>query len=239
MVVFILDVEKYTEKYHQLLTTSGESGREIREMTRDNARMSAEIEHLKKSVEDGRMNLEKVNDEKLLLEFAMKEKTEELNKIESVLKITIEEQKSKNNSGSKILNSKMVEEVEHLKKTNDDMKRNIQKLTDDKLMLTTVIKENNEELKEMEKLLTEKRTECEEQRMQNNTGKLESLDLMCKEQDATITDLKNKIRVSMKYSPINKGWFQVLLSAEDGLWYLLILKSVHEINQILIKKYRL
>jgi hypothetical protein len=65
----------------------------------------------------------------------------------------------------------------------------------------------------MEKLLTEKKTECEKQRMQNNTGKLESLDLMCKEQDATITDLKNKIRVSMKYSPFNKGWYQVLLSA--------------------------
>ena len=182
-------------------------------MTRDNARMSAEIEHMKKSVEDGRMNLEKVKDEKLLLESAIKEKTEELNKIESVLKKTTEEQKPKNNSESKILNSKMIEEMEHLKKTNDDMKRNIQKLTDNKLMLTTVIKENNEELKEMEKLLTEKKTECEKQRMQNNTGKLESLDLMCKEQDATITDLKNKIRVSMKYSPFNKGWYQVLLSA--------------------------
>ena len=64
-------------------------------MTRDNARMSAEIEHMKKSVEDGRMNLEKVKDEKLLLESAIKEKTEELNKIESVLKKTTEDQKPK------------------------------------------------------------------------------------------------------------------------------------------------
>jgi hypothetical protein len=46
---------------------------------------------MKKSVEDGRMNLEKVKDEKLLLESAIKEKTEELNKIESVLKKTTEE----------------------------------------------------------------------------------------------------------------------------------------------------
>jgi hypothetical protein len=75
------------------------------------------------------------------------------------------------------------------------MKRNIQKLTDNKLMLTTVIKENNEELKEMEKLLTEKKTECEKQRMQNNTGKLESLDLMCKEQDATISSIIFELRI--------------------------------------------
>lgn len=155
--------------------------------------MSAEVERLKKSVDDGRMNLEKVNDEKLLLESTIKEKTEELNKIETILRNTTEKLESKNNSES------TVEEVEHLKKTNDNMKRNIQKLTDDKLMLTTVIKENNEELKEMEKLLTEKRTECEEQRIQNNTEKLESLDLLCKEQDGTIADLKNKIRVSMTY----------------------------------------
>ncbi|XP_063410383.1 kinesin-like protein KIF20B isoform X2 [Mytilus trossulus] len=181
------DVEKYTDKYHQLLTTSGDSGKEMREMTRENVRQSAEVDQFKKNMEEMNSKLQKLQDEKLELSNKFNVKCKELSELESILK-------EKREEFDKLQSSTKGDNGEDLDKIVEELKRNNQKLKDDKLLLSAVIKENNDELKEMEKLVSEKRKECEELKSQNNTDKLETVESKSKEQEHVITELKNKIK---------------------------------------------
>ncbi|XP_052081873.1 kinesin-like protein KIF20B isoform X2 [Mytilus californianus] len=181
------DVEKYTDKYHQLLTSSGDSGREMREMTRENVRQSAEVDQFKKNVEELKSKLQKMQEENLKLSDTFNVKCKELSELESLLK-------EKREECDKLHSSTKEDNCEDLEKTVEELKRNNQKLKDDKLLLNIVIKENNDELKEMEKLVSERRKECEELKSQNNTDKLETVESKNKEQEHVITELKNKIK---------------------------------------------
>ncbi|VDH94739.1 kinesin family member 20 [Mytilus galloprovincialis] len=181
------DVEKYTDKYHQLLTTSGDSGKEMREMTRENVRQSAEVDQFKKNMEEMNSKLQKLQEEKLELSNKLNEKCKELSELETILK-------EKREECDKLQSSTRGDNGEDLDKIVEELKRNNQKLKDDKLLLSAVIKENNDELKEMEKLVSEKRKECEELKSQNNTDKLETVESKSKEQEHVITELKNKIK---------------------------------------------
>ncbi|XP_071144826.1 kinesin-like protein KIF20B isoform X2 [Mytilus edulis] len=181
------DVEKYTDKYHQLLTTSGDSGKEMREMTRENVRQSAEVDQFKKNMEEMNSKLQKLQEEKLELLNKFNEKCKELSELQTILK-------EKREECDKLQSSTKGDNGEDLDKIVEELKRNNQKLKDDKLLLSAVIKENNDELKEMEKLVSEKRKECEELKSQNNTEKLETVESKNKEQEHIITELKNKIK---------------------------------------------
>lgn len=166
-------------------------------MARENAKSLAEMEETKSKLVKIQSENSKLSEEIVKLQTQLKEKSEDLQKVKGENSDT--EHLEKTVSDLKLSNVKNNDMISKLQQTIDELTNRNQKLVDEKMVLSTVIKENNEELKEMEKLLCEKRKEMEDLQSENNTQKLENIELKYQEQEKLVSDLKAKIKVSVGY----------------------------------------
>lgn len=124
--MLLTELEKYTDKYRQMLETSGDSGQKILELARENTRLVAD----------------------------------------QAPKIQI------------------YEEAAH-------------KLTEEKERLNLALRENNTELKDLERLLSESRTESQNLKVRLEERTNDSVAVVKEEHKAALQQLQIKIRVSV------------------------------------------
>ena len=79
------DLEKYTDKYRQMLETTGDSGREMRELTRENARLVTGTQTLNKQIQEKDGQFQHLTTEKDKVDVLIKDNKKEIMDLERVV----------------------------------------------------------------------------------------------------------------------------------------------------------
>ncbi|KAK3089872.1 hypothetical protein FSP39_007235 [Pinctada imbricata] len=170
------DLEVYMGNYKDLLSERSNASREIRELGIQNASLISDKERIQKQLNEKTVEHEQFTYDKERLQKQLEEKRRELDQTRVDGEISLSS-----------LRQPLMAKVEELE-------TEVKTLTKEKDNLSIVVKDNNKELKELEKCLSESRTECENLKLSQDRYKNEQLVDQNRLLEENVTDLKEKVK---------------------------------------------
>ncbi|XP_021361015.1 kinesin-like protein KIF20B isoform X2 [Mizuhopecten yessoensis] len=220
------ELEKYTDKYRQVLETSGDSGRRMMELTRENARQVTEHVQQLKELEEKvcRQNqtlgeqetvIHKLKEEKNKLSLVLKENNTELKDLEKVLSgsrtetESLRERLNSNTEGKSEATEKAEQEAamlqvkfrekEHALR---DCQRSLRRLEEDLNKAQQRANHSEADLAQVKQGLEEKESQLKTWRTERD-NLVSGLEGIMKKQQKEIHDLKDKVKASQRGHPLD------------------------------------